>query len=66
MKKVLKPMFVLALMWGSFSLTGCAVAPGNSRAYIAPHHYAPSWHWGWKSPNRPSWGHYRGNHRGWR
>jgi hypothetical protein len=70
MKRLLARMFVLALICGSFSLTGCAVSPGNSRTYIKPHYYSPHWHSGWKSPDRHSWGNswgnYRGPHRGWR
>ena len=50
-------------------MTGCAVSPGNSKAYITPHYYSPYGHSGWKSPNRHSWGNswgnYRGRHRGW-
>ena len=66
MKRLLARMFVLALICGSFSLTGCAVSPGNSRTYIKPHYYSPHWHPGWKSPDRHSWGNSRGPHRGWR
>jgi hypothetical protein len=68
MKRLLARMFVLALIGGSFSMTGCAVSPGNSKAYITPHYYSPYGHSGWKSPNRHSWGNswgnYRGRHRG--
>lgn len=66
MKRLLVRMFILALIGGSFSLTGCAVSPGNSRAYMTTQPYSHHWHSGWKSPYRHSWGNYRGHHRGWR